>query len=64
MSFTEANFENAVLELIQSLGYTYRYGPDIPRDYHNPRCEAGHLPAQQKNNPKKPAAAATAAGNR
>ena len=33
MSFTETNFENAVLELIQSLGYTRLYGPDIPRDY-------------------------------
>ena len=61
MTFTEANFENAVLELIQSLGYTYRYGPDIPRDYHNPLYEDDLLPSLQKINPKKPAAAITEA---
>lgn len=60
-TFTEANFENAVLELIQSLGYTYRYGPDIPRDYHNPLYEDDLLPSLQKINPKKPAAAVTEA---
>ncbi|MCZ0862408.1 type I restriction endonuclease subunit R [Methanocorpusculum vombati] len=64
MSFTEANFENAVLELIQSLGYTYRYGPDIPRDYHNPLYEDDLLPSLQKINPKKPAAAVTEAVTR
>ena len=63
-TFTEANFENAVLELIQSLGYTYRYGPDIPRDYHNPLYEDDLLPSLQKINPKKPAAAVTEAVTR
>jgi type I restriction enzyme, R subunit len=34
MSFTEANFENAVIELFQDdLDYTYYYGPNIVRDY-------------------------------
>lgn len=56
-TFTEANFENAVLELIQSLGYTRRYGPDIPRDYHDPLYEDDLLPALEKINPKKSAAA-------
>ena len=45
-SFTETNFENAVLELIQSLGYTRLYGPDIPRDYRNPLYETDLLPAE------------------
>ena len=61
MSFTEANFENAVLELIQSLGYTRLYGPDIPRDYRNPLYETDLLPALQKINPQKPQAAITEA---
>ncbi|MEA4921707.1 MAG: type I restriction endonuclease subunit R [Clostridiaceae bacterium] len=36
MSFTETNFENAVIELFQSMGYTYLYGPDVARDYRCP----------------------------
>ena len=60
-SFTETNFENAVLELIQSLGYTRLYGPDIPRDYRNPLYETDLLPAIQKINPQKPQAAITEA---
>ncbi|GMO64810.1 MAG: type I restriction endonuclease subunit R [Treponemataceae bacterium] len=34
--FNEANYENAVISLLESLGYTHLYGPDIERDYHNP----------------------------
>ncbi|MHB9291203.1 putative type I restriction enzyme, R subunit [Hollandina sp. SP2] len=36
--FNEACYENAVIELLQGLGYEHRYGPDIERDYHNPLC--------------------------
>lgn len=36
MPFTEANFENAILHLVEALGYTRLYGPDIVRDYRNP----------------------------
>lgn len=36
MSFTESNYENAVLELFRSMGYTYLYGPDVERDYRCP----------------------------
>lgn len=37
MHFTEADFENAIIELIHDrLGYEYFYGPDIVRDYHSP----------------------------
>ena len=39
MSFNESNYENAVLELLQSLGYDWQYGPDIIRDYHSPLYE-------------------------
>lgn len=33
MAFAEDNYENAVLQLFQQLGYDYQYGPDIERDY-------------------------------
>ena len=37
MHFTEAAFENAIIQLIRDkLGYDYFYGPDIVRDYHSP----------------------------
>ena len=28
MSYTEANYENAVIYLLEQLGYTRYYGPD------------------------------------
>lgn len=37
--FTEDTYEQALIELFQSLGgkqYRYEYGPDIERDYTNP----------------------------
>ena len=35
--FTEADYENSVIELFRSnLGYEYAYGPDIERDFHSP----------------------------
>lgn len=36
MSFLESNYENAVMELLDELGYTRLYGPDIVRDFHCP----------------------------
>lgn len=36
MPFREENYENAVLILLEELGYTHLYGPDIQRDFHNP----------------------------
>ena len=55
MSFTESNYENAVLNLFtEVLGYSYAYGPDIDRDYHNPLYEDLLLPALQRINPGLP----------
>ena len=34
--FNEASYENAVIALLQGLGYEHLYGPDIARDFHNP----------------------------
>ena len=58
MSFTESNYENAVLQLLtQALGYSYAYGPDIERDYHSPLYEDELLPALQAINPFLPQSA-------
>lgn len=38
--FTEANYENSVIELFRNdLGYDYAYGPDIERDFYCPLYE-------------------------
>ena len=55
MSFTESNYEKAVLQLFtETLGYSYAYGPDIDRDYHDPLYEDLLLPALQRINPGLP----------
>ncbi len=48
--FTEANYENAVIELIKGLGYNHIYAPDIERDYHSPLYEDVLLPALARLN--------------
>ena len=58
MSFSESDYENAVLQLFtQPLGYSYAYGPDIERDYHSPLYEDDLLFALQTVNPTMPQAA-------
>lgn len=37
--YTEADYENSVIELFRNMGYSYLYGPDIERDFHNPLYE-------------------------
>lgn len=40
MSYTEQEYENAIIELLRDgLGYTYLYGPDVDRDHHSPLHE-------------------------
>ena len=34
--FTEADYENSIIELFENMGYTHVYGPDIERDYNSP----------------------------
>lgn len=39
-NYTEANYENSVIELFRNdLGYDYAYGPDIERDFFSPLYE-------------------------
>jgi len=37
--YTEANYENSLLELFQNMGYSYVYGPDLERDFRSPLYE-------------------------
>ena len=34
--FTEAEYEDAIIELYQDMGYEYAYGPNVVRDYTDP----------------------------
>ncbi|WP_304507971.1 type I restriction endonuclease subunit R [Anaerotignum sp.] len=34
--YTEADYENSILELFRDLGYTYAYGPNVERDFASP----------------------------
>lgn len=55
--FVEENYENAILELLDNLGYDHIYGPDIERDYHVPFYEAQLNHSLTLVNPTKPATA-------
>lgn len=36
MPYTESNFENAIIQLLEAQGYTHAYGPAVERDYTDP----------------------------
>ena len=55
--FTEADYENSVLELFRNLGYKYVYGPDLERDYKNPLYEDVLIESLSRLNPSLPEAA-------
>jgi type I restriction enzyme R subunit len=57
MPYTEANYENAVIELLHgALGYDHVYGPDVERDYADPLYTDRLLPALRRVNPGLPEA--------
>lgn len=58
MTFTEADFENCIIELFRDkLGYEYHYGPDIVRDYREPLVEEHLLRCLQAVNKGLPTSA-------
>ncbi|MDR1287128.1 MAG: HsdR family type I site-specific deoxyribonuclease, partial [Treponema sp.] len=58
MPYTEANYENAVIEVFRdTLGYGYIYAPDLTRDYTDPLYTGDLMPALRRINPKLPEAA-------
>lgn len=53
--YTEADYENSIIELFQEMGYQHLYGPDIERDFTNPLFETELLAALSRINPDMPA---------
>ena len=65
MSFSEDNYEQAVVELFQhNLGYEYIYGPDVLRDYTEPLFLDVLRSSLEIINPKLPALAIDEAVNK
>ncbi len=52
--YTEADYENSIIELFQGMGYQHIYGPDIERDFTNPLYETELLAALSRINPDMP----------
>lgn len=55
--FTEADYENSVIELFQNLGYSHIYAPDLERDYSTPLLESALQDCLVKINKNLPYAA-------
>ena len=52
--YTEADYENSIIELFQNMGYRYEYGPDIERDFSDPLYESELHDALHRLNPNMP----------
>lgn len=52
--YTEADYENSIIELFQNMGYRHVYGPDVDRDFNSPLYDAELETALVKLNPDMP----------
>lgn len=52
--FTEDTYEQALIALMQELGYRYTYGPDVVRDYSNPLLDDVLEASLRRINPSLP----------
>lgn len=52
--YTEADYENSIIQLFQNMGYRHIYGPDIERDFANPLYETELIEALYRLNPNLP----------
>ena len=57
MYFSEDEFEQALIELLRGLGFNYKYGPDIERDYSNPLLDDVLHESLRRINPTLPQSA-------
>ena len=57
--YTEADYENSIIELFQNMGYKYVYAPDLERDFRSPLYEEELVSALHRLNPKMPEDAIT-----
>lgn len=55
--YTEADYENTIIELFRHMGWQYMYGPDLERDYHDPLYEDELEGALHRINPTMPESA-------
>lgn len=53
-AYTEAHYEETIIELFQNMGYRHVYGPDIERDYQDPLYEEELDAAIRRINPDMP----------
>lgn len=56
-SYTEASYENSIVELLENMGYKYCYGPDFSRDFTDPIMEDQLRYSLETVNPKLPSQA-------
>ena len=52
--YTEADYENSIIELFQNMGYRHVYGPDIERDFNSPLYNDELISALRRINPSMP----------
>ena len=52
--YTEADYENSIIELFRNMGYRYVYAPDLERDFRSPLYEEELVSALYRLNPKMP----------
>ncbi len=52
--YTEADYENSIIELFKNMGYSHVYGPAIDRDYNSPLYEAELTSELHRINPSMP----------
>lgn len=57
--YTEADYENSIIEVFQNMGYRYVYAPDLERDFRSPLYEEELLSALHRLNPTMPEDAIT-----
>lgn len=50
-SYTEADYENSIIELFQNMGYRHVYAPDLERDFYSPLYEEELNDALYRLNP-------------
>ena len=56
-SYSEADYENTIIELFENMGWRHVYGPDIERDYKDPLYEEELNDAIHRINPEMPESA-------
>lgn len=52
--YTEADYENSIIELFQNMGYQYVYAPDLERDFSSPLYEKELIESIYRLNPDMP----------